>query len=384
MKKFLLLICCFLLVACSAESEKDTETKKETEKTEQKEDEIIDASFLAVGDNLIHGAIYYYNQTGNGTYSFDNIYENTNYLTQAADLAYINFETICAGTELELSSYPTFNGPVEVIDAVSNAGFDWLSGASNHTFDRGEAGILSQLSYVRNNFPNMTMTGIHDSQEDANKSVVLDVNGLKVGVLDYTYGLNGFTIPEGKEYLVDLIDKDKMKSDMKKLTKASDVQIVSIHWGNEYQFTPDETQVELAQYLSDLGVDVIIGTHPHVIQPMDYVTGKNGNETLVMYSLGNFLSAQDVNYRMLGGMATWNIEYNRTKDKVTFNEVKFLPTITQIEGNYSFFRTYTLKDWTDDLAAKHTLRVSEGQDVSRQYYIDLVNEVMNDKIELVY
>lgn len=384
MKKIGLLICCFLLVACSVDNEKDKEPKKEVEKTNQKEDEIIDASFLAVGDNLIHGAIYYYNQTGEGTYNFDNIYENTNYLTQAADLAYINFETICAGTELELSSYPTFNGPVEVIDAVNNAGFDWLSGASNHTFDRGEAGILTQLSYVRNNFPNLTMTGIHDSQEDANKSVVLDVNGLKVGVLDYTYGLNGFTIPEGKDYLVDLIDKDKMKSDMKKLNKISDVQMVSIHWGNEYQFTPDENQTDLAQYLSDLGVDVIIGTHPHVIQPMDYVTGKDGNETLVMYSLGNFLSAQDVNYRMLGGMATWNIEYNKTKDKVIFKDVKFLPTITQIEGNYSFFRTYTLKDWNDELAAKHTIRNVEGQDISRQYFIDLVNEVMNDKIEIVY
>lgn len=384
MKKFVLLICCFLLVACSAGSETNKETKKETKKKEQKEDEIIDASFLAVGDNLIHGAIYYYNQTGNGTYSFDSIYENTNYLTQAADLAYINFETICAGTELELSSYPTFNGPVEVIDGVNSAGFDWLSGASNHTFDRGEAGILSQLSYVRNKFPNMTMTGIHDSQEDANKSVVLDVNGLKVGVLDYTYGLNGFILPEGKEYLVDLIDQDKMKSDMEKLTKVSDIQIVSIHWGNEYQFTPDQTQIDLAQYLSDFGVDVIIGTHPHVIQPMDYVIGKDGNETLVMYSLGNFLSAQDVNYRMLGGMATWNIEYNRTKDKVTFKDVKFLPTVTQIEGNYSYYRTYALKDWTDELAAKHTIRNIEGQEISRQYFINLVNEVMNDKIELVY
>lgn len=385
MKRFLLIICCVMLVACSAQNNDDKPIEKEKVKEKaEKKDEILDASFLAVGDNLIHGAIYHYNQVGTNAYNFNDIYENTNYLTQAADLAYINFETICAGVELELSSYPTFNGPVEVIDAVHNAGFDWLSGASNHAFDRGEAGILAQLDYVRKNYSDMTMTGIHDSKEDASNSVVLDVNGLKVGVLDYTYGLNGFTLPEGKEYLVDLIEQDKMKTDIKKLSKISDIQILSIHWGQEYQFTPNEEQTNLAQYLSDLGVDVIIGTHPHVIQPMDYITGKDGNETLVMYSLGNFLSAQDVNYRMLGGMATWNIEYNRTKDKVTFKDVKFLPTITQIENNYSFYRTYTLKDWTDDMASRHTLRVSAGQEVSRGYYIDLVNEVMNDKIEIVY
>lgn len=381
MKKWLVLLCAILLTACTT-----AQKPKEEEKTKKKEqkDEIIDVSFLAVGDNLIHGAIYYYNNNGDGTYSFDDIYQNTNYLTQAADVAYINFETICAGTELELSSYPTFNGPVEVIDAVNGAGFDWLSGASNHTFDRGEAGILKELDYVRSNYPTMTITGIHDSAEDAQQSVVLNVKGLKIGVLDYTYGLNGFALPEGKEYLVDLIDDDKMASDMEKLKKVSDVQIVSMHWGQEYQFAPNEEQERLAQYLSDLGADVIIGTHPHVIQPMDYVEGKDGNTTLVMYSLGNFLSAQDVNYRMLGGMATWNIEYNKTKDSIAFKDVKFLPTITQIEGQYSFYRTYALKDWNDELANRHTLKTVEGQEVSRQYFVDLVNEVMNDKVEIVY
>lgn len=380
MKKIMLSLCCLLLFACSSEDSNKVTKKKEA----VKKDEIVNASFLAVGDNLIHGAIYYYNQTGPNTYAFDDIYEHTNYLTQAADVSYINFETICAGTELELSSYPTFNGPFEVIDAVHNAGFDWLSGASNHTFDRGEDGIIAQLNYVRSHFPDMIVSGIHDTQEDANKSIVLNSNGMKIGVLDYTYGLNGSQLPQGKEYLVDLIDEDKMKADMDKLKKVSDVQIVSIHWGEEYQFEPNDSQTKLAQYLSDLGVDVIIGTHPHVIQPMDYIVGKDGNETLVMYSLGNFLSAQDVNYRMLGGMATWNIEYNKTKDKVSFKDVKFLPTVTQIEGNYSFFRTYVLKDYNDELASKHTLRLQEGQTISRQYFIDLVNEVMNDKIEIEY
>lgn len=380
MKKIMILICSMLLVACASEEP----TKKEPTKKEEKKDEIVNASFLAVGDNLIHDSIYYYNQDGKGGYALNDIYEHTNYLTQKVDLAYINMETIAAGEALGLSGYPSFNGPYEVIDALNSAGFDWLSGASNHTFDRGEAGILSELKYIKENYPDMKITGIHDSKEDAEKSVVLNVKGMKIGVLDYTYGLNGYVIPNGKEYLVDLIDKDKMQKDMKKLEKVSDVQIVSIHWGQEYQFSPNSEQTELAQYLSDLGVDVIIGSHPHVIQPMDYIKGKNGNETLVMYSLGNFLSAQDENYRMLGGMAKWNIEYNKTKDKVTFKEVQFLPVINHMEGNFEYYRTYVLKDYTDDLANRHMMKTMYAQDTSRQYYINLVKEVMNDKVEIVY
>ncbi len=381
MKKIIFIVCLSFLVGCVS-NEESNEGKKTVQKPEK--EEVYNASFLAVGDNLIHEAIYYFNRNSDGSYALDDIYEHTNEYTQNADLAYINFETIAAGSELGLSGYPTFNGPFEVIDSVNKAGFDWLSGASNHCFDRGEAGIVSELNYIKTNYPQMEVTGIHDSKEDASELSIFNVNGLRVGALTYSYGLNGFVLPEGKEYLVDLIDKDKIKADVAKLKKQSDVQMVSMHWGQEYQFSPNEEQVELAQYLSDLGVDVIIGTHPHVIQPMDYITGKDGNETLVMYSLGNFVSAQDENYRMLGGMAKWNISYNKTKDKVTFENVQFLPTIMQIENNFHDYKTYTLKDYNDTLASRHTLAVQKGQDVSRQYFIDLVNEVMNEKIEIVY
>lgn len=381
MKKIVFIVCMVLLVGCVAQENPPTK-KEPVEKP--REDEVYNASFLAVGDNLIHEAIYYFNQNADGSYALDQIYENTNDLTQNVDLAYINFETIAAGKELGLAGYPMFNGPFEVIDSVHRAGFDWMSGASNHCLDRGEAGIVSELNYIKTNYPNLEVSGIHESAEDAKEQIVFDLNGMRVGALTYTYGLNGMQLPQGKEYLVDLIDKDKIKEDVTKLKKVSDVQMVSMHWGQEYQFSPNSEQEELAQYLSDLGVDVIIGTHPHVIQPMDYITGKDGNETLVMYSLGNFVSAQDENYRMLGGMAKWNISYNKTKDEVKFENVQFLPTIMQIENNFHDYYVYTLKDYNDTLGNRHTLHEQKGQDTSRQYYIDLVNEVMNDKIEIVY
>lgn len=377
------LIAAILLTSCGVSKDKDVEEKpKKTNEQIAVKDDIVDVSFTAVGDNLIHGAIYYYNHKGNGTYDVKDIYEHTNYLTQASDIAYINQETICGGTELGLSSYPSFNGPYEVLDGVASAGFDWMAASSNHTMDAGEQGSINQLTYMKQHYPEITITGSHANAEDAKKSQVIERKGIKFGVLGYTYGINGYVIPEGKEYLIDRIDKEKIKQDVEALNKVIDVQLVSMHWGTEYSNEPNEEQQELAQYLSDLGVDVIIGEHPHVIQPMDYVTGKNGNKTLVMYSLGNFLSAQDVNERMLGGMARWNIAYNKTTKDVAFKDVEFWPTITQIEGNFEVYRTYVLKDYTNELAARHTL--SQGQMMNREYFIQRVQEIMNDKVKIVY
>ena len=171
---------------------------------------------------------------------------------------------------------------------------------------------------------------------------------------------------------------------MEELNQISDVQVVSMHWGQEYQFVPDGEQQRLAQLLSDAGVDVIIGGHPHVIQPVDYLTGSGGNETLVIYSLGNFLSSQNVNDQMLGGMARFKISFNKANDEVSFKDVAFWPTITYIGDNYQTYQVYALKDYTDELANQHMLHVYGGQDTSREYFINRVNEIMNDKVELVY
>lgn len=387
MKKLLLLCVCFLLCACSQKDEGTKPEKKEETSTpvvSDIKDEYKDVSFTAVGDNLIHGAIYYYNNNGDGTYNFTDIYENTNKYTQTADIAYINQETICGGTELGLSTYPSFNGPYDVLDAVNAAGFDWVAASSNHSLDAGIQGILNQLNYLKKNYPDIKVTGSHRTKEEAEATQVIERNGVRIGILGYTYGLNGYQIPEGKEYMIDLIDKEKMKADVEKLKEVSDVQAVSMHWGTEYSFEPNEEQMELAQFLSDLGVDVIIGEHPHVIQPMDYVTGKDGNKTLVIYSLGNFLSAQDDHVNMLGGMARFTLSYNAATKDVAFKDVEFMPTVTYIGGNFEHYKTYALKDYTDDLAATHTLTIQKNQDMTRDYFIKLTKSVMNDKIKLVY
>ncbi|WP_314579410.1 CapA family protein [Enterococcus gilvus] len=362
-------------------SEQETSTTS-TKTSNQESPSEVSLTFSAVGDNLIHDFIYDHLRQPDGSYRFDEMYQPTKYLNQDRDLAYINLETICGGEELGLSGYPTFNGPTQVLDSLHTAGYNWLSAASNHTMDRGEEGIVKQLEYLER-YPDITVTGSQKAP-DAPRLHIQTIKGVKVGLISYTFGLNGIPLPEGKEYLVNLIDEEQIKKDMQTLNAQSDIQLVSMHWGEEYQVVPDDEQTRLAQVLSDAGADVIIGGHPHVIQPMDYVTGESGNQTLVMYSLGNFISSQDVNDRMLGGMGRWTIKYDKEKKKGTFADVEFWPTITYIGDNYQAYQTYALKDYTDELATQHMLHVNQGQDVSRNYFIERTKQIMNDKVKIVY
>lgn len=368
-----------LLAGCAQNAPVQQEQPEEEKVIIEKDREV---SFLAAGDNLVHGLIYYSGDQGDGSYSFDRMYERVSDEISSADIAYLNQETICGGTQLGLQSYPTFNSPYEILDSVAAAGFDWISTSSNHSMDVGEEGILSQLSHLEE-LPQLIQTGTNESADEAKEYKVIEKNGVKIGLLSYTYGLNGFALPDGKEYLVNLIDEDRIREDMKELNQISDVQVVSMHWGVEYQFEENEEQRALAQLLSDEGADVIIGTHPHVLQPMEVLKGEEGNETLVMYSLGNFVSAQDVNSRMLGGMAKWTLVYHPSDKSVSFKNICFEPTVMYFDPSGTDVQVYPLSEYTDDTGESHYLS-AYGQDMSKQYFIDLVKEIMGNTVELVY
>lgn len=207
MKKILVLTLSLLLFSGCSTTKQDKNIEEQAKNSSK--DDIAEVSFSAVGYNLIHNSIYMYNAIGNDKYNFNDIYEHTNYLTQDADISYINQETICGGVELGLSSYPSFNGPVEVLDGVNSAGFNWIAANSNHTIDAGEQGIINQINHVKNNYSDTIITGSHRSQEEADQSQVIEKNGVRVGVLGYTYGLNGYVKPEGKDYLVDVMIKKR-------------------------------------------------------------------------------------------------------------------------------------------------------------------------------
>ncbi|MEG0823010.1 MAG: CapA family protein [Erysipelotrichaceae bacterium] len=379
MKKLVALLMLVVLVGCSTSKDKPIEEKKN--EVVAKED--IDVSFMAVGDNLIHNSLYFDAKTDNG-YDFNPMFVPIKPYVEKADIAYINQETILGGTELELSNYPCFNSPQEAGDALVATGFDWINQATNHSLDRGEAGIVSAMNFW-DKYPDIVTTGINRNKEEEQKFRYIKRKDINFGLLSYTYGTNGIEEPEGKAYLVNNIDKDQMKKDVEAIKKTCDVIIVSMHWGNEYQTTPSDEQKDIAQYLSDLGVKVIIGSHPHVIQPANYVTSKSGNKTLVIYSLGNFISAQNDTINMLGGMSTFTIHKDGKTNEYSVVDPKFYPTVTHFEANQTNFKTYVLKDYSDELASKHYLNGLNGTgSITKEILTNKCKEIMGDEIRVVY
>jgi len=244
-------------------------------------------SLVMVGDGLIHSSVYNDAYT-DGVYDFKSQIELIKPIVQNYDLAFYNQETILGGTEIGLSDYPTFNSPWEFGDAMIDAGFNIVNLASNHTMDRGETAVLKSCEYWKDK--DVLTAGSYCSKEEAEKIIIKEKNGIKYTMLAYTYGTNGISVPSGKEYLVNLYSDEKVKADIEKVRDKVDLLLVSMHWGTEYMSEPTEEQKREAEYLSKLGVDIIIGTHPHVIEPVTYI-----DNTLVIYSLGNFISAQSTN-----------------------------------------------------------------------------------------
>lgn len=379
MKKVLTVILCLLLCGCSATQKKQENTNEKPEQQIETRSD-ADVSFLAVGDDLIHNAVYDdpYCKTNQG-WDYSGIYEHTKDMIQAADIANINQETILGGRDMGLSNYPSFNSPHEFADALAEVGFDWVSQATNHCLDMGEDGIRSDLDYWDKYKEQVITTGINRSVEERNRARIIEKNGMKIGLLNYTYGTNGYVVPDGKDYLVNYINKDQMQKDINQLKENNvDVIVASMHWGTEYNFDITDEQKDLAQFLSDAGVRVIIGSHPHVIEPVEYITSKDGKKTLVYYSLGNFISAQDVNHSMLGGMATFDLHLDGASGEVSVGNARFYPTVTHFESGMTHFKTYLLKDYTDDLASNHYLSSS----LSRNYLVDLCKEIVGQPVNI--
>lgn len=289
-------------------------------------------SLIMAGDNLINDKLYNAAKKGDGSYDFKSMYSYIKDIVKNYDLAYYNQETILGGSEIGVSSYPAFNSPYEVGDATIDTGFNLVSLATNHTLDRGEKAIINSLNYW-NNKSNVLTSGSYLSNNDRNKVNIKEVNNITYTMLNYTYGTNGIKVPEGKEYLVNIWpctgnnpDNDTKYQEYKKVVKEDilrvrdkvDLLIVAMHFGVEYTHVPTNYQIDMAEFLSSLGVDIIIGTHPHVIMPITYI-----NDTLVIYSLGNFLSAQDTNidYNTTVGLLS-SIKITKNIDKDNNSSIK--------------------------------------------------------------
>ena len=268
----------------------DNSEKEVKEKKVVKEEAKVDRlSLVMVGDALIHSSVYK-DAYKNGVYDFSKQLEFIKPIIENYDLAFYNQETILGGTSIGLSDYPTFNTPQEFGDAMLAAGFNIVNLATNHTLDRGTKGVEKSCEYWNSKKNDVLFAGSYCNKEDAEEIKIFEKNGITYTLLSYTYGTNGIAVPEGKEYMVNLYSDEKAKADMEKVRDKVDVVLVSMHWGTEYLTEPTAEQKRQAQFLADLGADIIIGTHPHIIQPVTYI-----DDTLVIYSLGNFISAQSTN-----------------------------------------------------------------------------------------
>ncbi|NKE04338.1 MULTISPECIES: CapA family protein [Mesobacillus] len=296
----------------------------------------------AIGDILIHDTVYEDAFLSPG-YDFKPMLSHVREYLLQPDLLLANQETLLGGEEIGLSSYPMFNSPVEVGEALIDAGVDIVSNANNHSLDRSEKGVLASLS-------NMEASGlpyVGSFKDDADKQElrILNKNGVSVSYLSYTYGTNGIPVPIGKDHLVNLIDREAMKAEIHRARTESDIVVMSIHWGNEYQRFPTIDQKELAQFLVDEGVDIIFGHHPHVLQPMEWLTAADGRKAFVVYSLGNFLSGQMWDYKDIGGLATIEVTKTITPegDKIVLQNPEFLPTFVS-SSRQSNYRVVPLEE----------------------------------------
>ncbi len=313
-----------------------------------KEDKVY---LVASGDNLIHSTVYNKCEK-NGKYDFNDIYKYIKDYIKKYDIAVINQETIFIDDNSKISSYPTFGTPQSMGEAVVNAGFNTILSATNHTFDKGMYGIETTLKYWKENYSDVNLLGIHETIEDYENIDIIEKNNIKIAMFNYTYGLNGFSLPKDEFYRVNLLsDKEKFLNDLKKAEDLADISICFVHIGEEYRYTPTDYQKNYIKDLIDAGADIIICAHPHVIEPVEYVETNKGNKALVYYSLGNFISGQTELDRNLGGLASIEITKKDNITKVT--DYSFIPVVTHRTSND--IKAYLLEDYNNNLASKHSV-----------------------------
>lgn len=345
------------------------------ESTATEKSEHSKVTLLATGDNLIHNTLISAGEQADGTLNYDSLYANIKPEIEKFDISVIDQETVLGGSEFEYSGYPTFNTPWEVGEAAIRAGFDVFNCATNHTMDMGWGGVENELEFFADKKDAVAL-GINANEDDYNKITYYEKNGITFAMLNYTYGTNGIPLPADKPWCVNLLDKDKVTKDLKEAREHADFVIVFPHWGTEYSFEVSDYQEEYTKLFSDMGVDLVIGCHPHVIEPVKWVTNEStGKKMLVYYSLGNFISHQIDLENLLGGMAEVTIEKKDGKTEIT--SAKFVPVVCHYnrdENGKFAFNVYKLGDYNDDLANTHS---QQGGTV--EYFTKLVNDVVDEE-----
>lgn len=346
--------------------------------TEEKKKDIT-ISMSVVGDIMCHDTNYKdaYDASSK-TYDFSHVFSNIADELYNADLTIGNLETTFAGADRGYSGYPTFNTPDALAVNLKSLGFDVLCTANNHSLDKGYSGLTRTLEVLDEN--GISHMGTYSSVEAQNEILVKDVNGIKIAFLAYTYGTNGIPVPSGKDYCINLIDKDKIKADLEK-AKSLDVDLISVnmHWGNEYRLKSTTEQEELADFLFENGADLILGSHPHVLEPMERrtITLEDGSKKdgFLIYSLGNFVSGQTKQYTNHSIILHLKIT-KHAEGNITIDDVAYTPIYVDNRGSGAKER-FKILDIKKSIASYD----AGNSDISKTLYSKLVSALeTTDKV----
>lgn len=353
-----------------------------------------DITLMALGDNLMHMGVVRAGRQDDGSYDFSFLFESISDYIEEADIRMINQETIFGGNQLGFSGFPRFNSPTEVGDAIAAAGFNVVLHASNHAADQGIDGLKNCVAFWEEQHPDILVAGI-SGDEPTEELPLLTIDDVTFAILNYTYAPNTETLDKSlRGHLNILCDYDsrtgaidfttlnpQVIQDIREAELKADIVIVCPHWGTEYVTTPSRYQKAFAEEMAAAGADLIIGTHPHVPQPVEWIISEDGHKTLCYYSLGNYVSTQKKVICMLEEMA-W-ITFHVTEDQVLIAEDAsgVLPLVCHYKsGPVRLAGVCLLEDYTEELAREHgiwnyggaALHLEELQRKSDEIFGDVV------------
>ena len=338
----------------------------------------------ATGDNLIHSSIYKQAarraggdaSQGNGSYDFRYCYENMLDFYAGYDINWINQETL-VNDRLSPSDYPCFSTPGDVGRTLYDVGFRIFSLANNHTYDRGAAGIAATREFWAAMPQDVLTTGLYAGEADYSSIPIQEIQGVRIAYLAYTQYTNGIPTPSGAEANIIYTEQtDVIKQQIELAREQADLVIVGNHWGIEDSHVVTDAQRELAQMQADWGADLIIGTHPHVVQDAEWLTSADDRPVFVAYSLGNFISAQSRPDEMFGLILDVQIEHTDYPDgtsSTVLHSPVLHPVVNHYESGYSNIRAYLLRDYPAELADAHGVRGANPQ-----FGLEYIKQVLNE------
>jgi len=337
---------------------------------------VTKVSFLGVGDNIIYRGNVRDAKSkkidGGREHNFLPAYSSVAGLIKNADIAFVNQETLMTGGEL--SYYPRFNSPRDLAYDLIEVGFDIINMSNNHMLDKGADGLTATMDFW--NTLDVTTIGGYYNEADFENIRIYEEKGIKIALLSFTEQTNGNVLRSDSDIYIPYLNETDLRNQVAAAKECADLVFVSVHWGEENTFNPNDYQKKYANLMAELGVDVILGHHPHVIQPVEWIVNQNGHKTLCVYSLGNFMAEQNREYNMVGGIITFDIVRLNANEPTIENPV-FIPTMFHFPKSFYDNHIYFLENYTPKLAAVHGVKTHYGNSMSYERLFKYVKDTVS-------